>query len=150
MTKRFDNPLETVLRVRRLQQRHHEARLSDALRDHDQAQTALDQIRDRKHRAAAHVPAPDAAGAGFCLLHRDAFVEHQRHLAARQEQTVRRAQTAVDQRTAGLIEARREVRKLETHREKLYENWQADMLRDEQRHQDDLAGRRVTVSGHGR
>ena len=138
--KRFRNPLETLLEVRRILQRQRETELSLARRKQDEAELVLDQIRARKTAAERYRPAGPATGPS--LLQREHFVQHQVRLEGEQSCVLDQAQEAADTRQRALVEARRGVRTFELHRERLHAEWLAEAARDEQRRYDDIANAR--------
>jgi len=135
--KKFHNPLETLLEVRRILQRQRETELSLARRKQDEEELFLDQIRAR--RAAAEQYRPTGPSTASSLLQREHFVQHQGRLAGTQSGVVDQAQQVVDTQQDALVEARRGVRTFELHRERLHARWTAETSRDEQRLHDDIA-----------
>jgi len=140
--KAFRNPLESILEIRRLQEGQRETELFAALAERDREQAKLEGIRSRQRDAARYLPSAGAPAVGQSLLVRERFVEHQRRLAAMQQQTLARAREEVESRQASLVEARREVRTFEIHRSRLHGRWQAEVRREEQNLSDDIVSAR--------
>jgi flagellar export protein FliJ len=140
--KAFRNPLENILEIRRLQQGQRETELFAAQRERDREQAKLDGILARQRDAARYQPSSTTPAAGQALLVRERFVEHQRRLAGRQRLQVVAAQEEVENRKTVLVEARREVRTFETHRSRLFERWQAEFRREEQKLGDETGAAR--------
>ncbi len=142
--KAFRNPLENILEIRRLQQGQRETELAFALRERDREQAKLDAILARQRDAARYLPSARTPAAGEALLLRERFVEHQRRLAGTQRLCVAASLEEVENRKTVLVEARREVRTFETHRSRLFERWQAEFHREEQK-----LGDEIVVARHG-
>lgn len=143
--KTFTNPLEHVLEIRRLQQQQRETEMAVAVQDRDGALAVFEAIEARR-REAQKSEAVTSRHAARQLLLRERFVDHQHRLATQQRETVNQKESTVLQRRDELVSARCEVRKLEKHRSRLFEKWQLEFRREEQRDQDDMvAGRRLCL-----
>lgn len=143
--KTFHNPLERVLGIRRIQQRRREAELAAAAHKRDEAQAVLDAIEARRRQNARADLSATPERCGSQLLQRDRFGDHQRQLAKQQNQTVKEQENHVTKCINTLISARREVRILETHRERLHKTWRLQCARAEQATNDDIVNARTST-----
>ena len=135
--KAFRNPHENILELRRLEQQQRQTGLLDARQQRDRQHAALARIEARQKQAAQYIPPAAAPDGGRTLLQRDHFGEHQRRLAKAQAVELARADSLVETRLQEVVEARREVRKLELHGDRLRARWNLEAERQERLVQDD-------------
>jgi flagellar export protein FliJ len=141
----FHNPLEHVLKARTLQQKQQEAVLAAAVAARAAAEAALQATEAEAGRAARFLPAAENRTKARALLARERFIEHQQQRREEQQKAVAEARETVAREQNALVQARRETRKLELHRDKALEKWQAEARKDEQRQHDDLAAARFVL-----
>ena len=140
MAKRFQFPLQTLLRQRELVEERRKRELADALRRVDEERLRLEDFRKEREATQTELNAVyrDASRFGEVVDVMRYMTMLDREIHASGER-LKGLEAEADKRRAALVVAQRERRVVELVKERKFEEWKREVAREEQKRVDDMA-----------
>ena len=142
MAKRFQFPLQTLLRQRELMEERRKRELAEILRQIDEERLRLEDFRKEREAVQDDLNTVYREAGRFHevgdVMRYMATVDREIHLSG---ERLRALEAEADKRRMALVVAQRERRVVELVKERKFEEWKYEVARDEQKRVDDMAVR---------